>query len=529
MGGCESRLLARVPEPFTLRSDFLLCVTRGDATVQFSHPLRQSEISSFSVTGASGRVRELSATSYFEPVRSRSLHSAPVTITASSKGHDLMVGWAETQAKGVAPVPVRQESGWNSWDYYRWTITEDEVYKNAELIASDPVLARHVKRIIVDDGWQYCYGEWEANSLFPSGMKKLARNLARMGFTPGLWFAPTIAEPHARLAQLHPEMLAAGASGFPCLGFSCMERKGFVLDPTHPGVRAWWDELFRRYAGYGYRYFKLDFLAWTVRGRRFTNPKAGPGELMRHIIDPIRAAVGPGSRILGCNFNLDGGPGLVDDVRVSSDIHSRWKSVKENACAVAARFWAHERFWINDPDFALCRGEETSDDPNLHQLKAMLPFVRPEDTNPQGVDYLDSLVDLSQAEAEVLLSLVIASGGAMNLSDNLPRLNETGLRLLRKAVQAEKGAAAVPLDLFRSELASFWIQKLASGLHRVLLVNWTDRPALRELDLGGLNVPTAGLVNFWTDASVPVKAGKVSAHLPPHSCLLIESKNRHSA
>ena len=529
MGGCGSRLLAGIKEPITLCSDFLFWVTRGASTIQFSHPLSQVDLSGFSMTVTRGRVRELSAGTHFESVRSRHLVSAPVTIAASRKGHDLMLGWAETQAKGFAPVPVPQESGWNSWDYYRWTITEDEVYKNADLIASDPVLARHIKRIIVDDGWQYCYGEWEPNSLFPSGMKKLARNLSRMGFTPGLWFAPTIAEPHSRLAQLHPEMLAAGASGFPCLGFSCMERKGFILDPTHSGVRAWWDELFRRYAGYGYRYFKLDFLAWTVRARRFADPSAGPGELMRHIIQPIRAAVGSRSRILGCNFNLDGGPGLVDDVRVSSDIHSRWKSVKENACAVAARFWAHGRFWINDPDFALCRGEETSEDPNLHQLKAMLPFVRPEDTNPQGVDYLDSLVDLSHAEAEVLLGLVIVSGGAMNLSDNLPRLNEAGLRLLRKSVQAEKGAAAVPVDLFRSELPAFWVQKLASGLHRVLLINWTDRAALREMDLAGLNVPTAGLVNFWTGESVPVKAGRVSAHLAPHSCLLLESKSRRSA
>ena len=46
--------------------------------------------------------------------------------------------------------------------------------KNAEFIANDPVLKQHVKRIIVDDGWQYCYGEWEANSLFPQGMKWLA-------------------------------------------------------------------------------------------------------------------------------------------------------------------------------------------------------------------------------------------------------------------------------------------------------------------------------------------------------------------
>lgn len=525
MGGCESRPLHKGGLA-SAESNFWIAITRNAQTLQLSHPLLQKEISRFSCDISGSKVQKLAACTVFEPCDRKTLRSAPVIISTSSTGHDLLVNWADAQAGSAGRQITPQESGWNSWDYYRWTITEEEVYKNAELIAADPVLSKHVKRIIIDDGWQYCYGEWEANSLFPSGMKKVARHLTRMGFTPGLWFAPTIAEPHSRLAQLHPEMLAGGAAGIPCLAFSCMERKGFLLDPTHRAVRAWWSELFRRYADYGYRYFKLDFLAWSVQARRFADAKAGPGELMKHIIEPIREAVGPKSRILGCNFTLDGGIGLVDDVRVSSDIHAQWSSVKGNVSAIAARFWAQERFWINDPDFAVCRGEETSDDPNLHQLKPVLPFVRPEETSqrhPSGMHYMSSLVDLTAREAEVLLSLVITSGGAMNLSDNLPRLNEAGLRLLRRAVQAEKGSAAIPLDLFQSKYPSYWVQKLASGLHRVLLINWEDRARVLDLDLAGLNVPYLNLANFWTGESVSVRGGKLSVKLLPHSCLLTDS------
>jgi len=289
-------------------------------------------------------------------------------------------------------------------------------------------------------------------------------------------------------------------------------------------VRAGWDELFRRYAAWGFRYFKLDFLAATVGSRRFHQAGTGPGDMMRQIIDPIRRAVGPESRILGCNFTLDGGPGLTDEVRISADIHARWISVKENVSSIAARFWAHERLWISDPDFAVCRGGETSDDPYLHRLKALLPFVRPEDPNTEGKDYLDSLVNLNRYEAEVLLSLVITSGGAMNLSDNLPRLNALGLELLRKSVRAEKGAAAIPLDLFRSKLPAFWIQRLRSGLHRVLLINWSDCRDSLEIDLAALNVPTRHLLDFWTGEPVRCHGGKLSMDLAPHSCLLIESK-----
>jgi hypothetical protein len=193
--------------------------------------------------------------------------------------------------------------------------------------------------------------------------------------------------------------------------------------------------------------------------------------------------------------------------------------------SIAARFWAHRRFWINDPDFTLCRGEETANDPDLHRLKALLPFVRPDDPNAAGVDYLDSLVDLSAREAEVLVSLVIISGGAMNLSDNLPRLNEAGLRLLRRAVQAEKGNAGLALDLFRSEYPAVWVQRLDSGAHRVLLVNWEEQPREIGIDLAAWNVPRHRAENFWTGQPVSIRSARLEKVLAPHSCLLVETQS----
>ena len=523
MGGCKAFLLKRgVKAEF--ESHAWITLTYGKHTLHLSHPLKQKNLTSFTGRISNTSVEGLAARTLFEPAKGRQFVSMTVTISASSDSHALLVNWAEEQREDSLPVSIPQESGWNSWDYYRWTITEDEVCKNAEAIAADPVLRRHVRRIVIDDGWEHCYGEWEANHFFPTGMKKLAQNLRKMGFTPGLWFAPTIVEPHSRFAQLDPELLTPGVSGFPCLAFSCMERKGFLLDPTHPRVRDWWERLFRQYADYGYEYFKLDFMAWTVPARRFHSPNAVPGELMSYIVEPIRRAIGPKSRILGCNFNFDGGSGLVDDVRISSDIHACWRSVKGNAGSIAARFWAQGRLWNSDPDFMVCRGPETSKDPDLHRLKPLLPSVRPDDVNEEGINYMDSLVDLKVREAEVLLSLTIASGGAMNLSDNLSRLDKTGLSLLRKAVQAENGPAAIPIDLFRSELPAYWVQKMAGGMHRVLLVNWEDHSARLELNLAELNVPRERLRNFWTGESVSLKRGRLVAKLRPHSCLLVETR-----
>jgi len=527
MGGCSSHLL-KEKEALSLTSVFLFCITQNGQTLQLGHPLKQDHLSSFACQTKGKRVEVLEAQTVVLPCDRKRVKAAPVTIAFAADPHRQMVEWVEEQIDGRELIQVPQESGWNSWDYYRWTITEDEVLRNAEFIASDPVLSRHIRRIIVDDGWQYCYGEWEANSLFPSGMKKLAQRLKRMGFTPGLWFAPTIAEPHSRVAQLEPEMLMSGEAGVPCLAFSCMERNGFVLDPTHPKVIEWWKTIFSRYAADGYRYFKLDFLSWSVEPYRFHRKDARPGELMRYIVEPIREAVGPKARILGCNFCFGVDQGLVDDVRVVSDIHASWAFVKHTAVAVGARFWAHRRLWINDPDFAVCRGDETTNDPDLHRLKMLLPYVKPSVKNRElapGLDAMDSLADLTAREAQTWLSMVVISGGAVNLSDNLPRLNEIGLDLVRKTVMAERGDAGIALDLFRSELPSYWVQKVRPGLSRILLVNWGDRRKAFKLDLRPLNLSSLGLANFWTGEPVPVTGCRLEADLPPHGCLLLESRS----
>ncbi|MCK5845361.1 MAG: alpha-galactosidase, partial [Victivallales bacterium] len=419
--------------------------------------------------------------------------------------------------------PVGVEPGWNSWDYYRWTITEDEVLSNAEFIKNDPVLSRYVKRMTVDDGWQYCYGEWNANPLFPSGMAKLAERLDGMGFEPGLWLAPTIFEPHSRIAQVKSEMLAMGESGYPCLGYSCMERKGFLLDPTCDDSREWLFDLFTRFVGYGYKFFKLDFLAQTLNAVRFHDESVGDGEVMRKILEPIREATAGKALLLGCNYTFEAGDDLVDSVRVSGDIHADWNCIKHNSPSIAARFWTQGVLWDNDPDFALARGPETSDDPGLHSLKPCLVSIKPDSPASSAERCLNSFDTASAVELETLLGLVIISGGCVNLSDNLPRLNELGLDLVRRTAAAERGEAGLPLDLFQAKYPGVWIQKISNG-HRVLLVNWDDSRRTFSFDAGPNGVRDSVMRNFWTDDEVALENGVIDVSLALHASLLLETQ-----
>lgn len=508
-----------------LKKDFScalqIMITKKGEQLQLSYPLMCDHIPRFSGIAATGKISDFTAGSEIKHYSPKTLALEPLTFK-SGNGFVLMTEYADENTKEKRDFTPFIEPGWNSWDYYRWTITEDEVLANAEFIAADPVLSKHVKKIIVDDGWQYAYGEWGANNLFPHGMKYLADKIKKLGFKPGLWIAPTLVEPHARIAQLDPDMLAKAESGLPTLCFNCMKRNTFILDPTVPKSQKFIHNIFDEYASMGYEYFKLDFLGATTSARRFADEKIPRGKLMDYTIGLARKAVAGRAALLGCNYMFCGGSSFVDAVRIGGDVHSVWNSIKENTPSIASRFWANKKLWLNDPDFALCRSFDTSNDPDLTRLMPSLVFIDPANTDKNHPG-LFKLVDIYRPQAEVLLSLVVAAGGAVNLSDNIPRLNEAGLDLARRTVSAESGSAAIPLDLFSSELPSYWLQK-AGDSFRVLLINWTDEKAERVLDLEALGLENSKAVNFWNDCDVPVRNGRIALELAPRSCLFATLK-----
>ncbi len=532
MGGCKTcKLPAKRleneagEEPGAkFESVFQTMVSFPNVKLHVTQDLRQDNLTFVTGFVDGDAIHDFSVSTHFEFAKPGRFTSEPTTLATVTDGFQAMRAWGDAQQS--APLPAEpQPVGWNSWDYYRWTITEDEVLKNADFIASDPVLSKHVKRIIVDDGWQYCYGEWEPNPFFKSGMDSLARNLRKMGFVPGLWICPGIAEPHSMIAQWQTDWLAMSEGGDPCLSFDCMRRKGFIIDPTLPAVKKWLFDLFTRYADMGYGYFKTDFLMPVTKAPRY-HRELPRGQIIRELMTPITDAIRGKADLLGCGYDYNGGCDLVRMVRAGSDIHSTWGCTKSNAVSVAARFWASNRVWITDPDFCVCRGPETVNDPDLGRLRCLYVFVTPEDTRsgltptlPWGFGFDTILAH----EAECLLSIALMNGGAINLSDKLYVLNDRGLDLVRRTVSAARGSAPTPVDLFESDRVSKWFQTIPGGC-RVLLVNWEDNESELSLDLAPFGVNAASARNFWTDETVAIYDNVLRATLRPHSCLLAEFK-----
>ncbi len=492
-------------------------LTRDGETVLISTPLTQSSDNYVEYTLEDNLLTDFQLIYEIRHCDRTSWEFDPVTIAAGD-GIQLLEGYGKDNADPAKTFTEKPVLGWNSWDYYRWTINEDEVIKNAEFIAKDPVLSQHIKRIIVDDGWQYCYGEWEANSYFPSGMKNLADRIRKMNFIPGLWFAPAIVEPHAYIAQMDYHMLACSEGGQPCLCYECMKRMGFVLDPTVPQTREWLKKLFDRYASMGYGYFKLDFLAATMNAARFADRNVPRSRILPMLMQAVADGVNNRAVLLGCNYAFSNGTSLVDSVRVGGDIHARWDCICRNTVPVATSFWANRRLWWNDPDFAVCRGVDTSDDPDLNRLSPMLIAIQAQSSFQEMHNYQMGTATLS--ELEILLSISLMAAGMINLSDNMPRLNAIGLNLARKVVSAAPGHTGIPLDMFSTELPVYWKQQLFNGNTRLLVINWGDDAREIPIDWRKINGerPTQ-LRDFWHDT---VSYAEDVVVLPPHSCRLYE-------
>lgn len=518
--GCSPRDLRKVSGPEKISGSSVISITNKGVTLQLSTPNQSGFAADFNCTAENRLLKDIEYSSLVEYYGGTVYEFPVLTLRESSDGFSMLEAYANENA-----VPGKEFKdpvcGWNSWDYYRWTITEDEVLQNARFIANDPVLSKHVKRIIIDDGWQYCYGEWDANKYFPSGMEYLAKEIRKMGFTPGLWIAPGIVEPHARIAQMDYDMLACSRGGQPCLAYQCMQRQGFVLDPTVEKSQKFLQDLFRRYTDYGYGYFKIDFLRPMLNAFRRQDKLVRRDDIVRLVIENVRKGTGDRAEILGCGYVFSSGGSGVDAVRIGADIHATWRNTRINAPSVAARYWQNRKLWLNDPDFAVCRAAHTSNDPDLNRLQAVYVYVKPDD--PYLADKQLDLATFKENEPEVLLSIAVISGGVINLSDKMTLLNGKGLDLCRRTVAAEPGEAGVALDLFCNELPERFVQKFKSGI-RVLAINWSDdESGTFSFDLAKSGV-TADMkaADFWSGETVAHDGKLLEFELAPHTCKLIE-------
>jgi len=309
--------------------------------------------------------------------------------------------------------PPPAEAGWNSW-YELWNgVSEQDVRDNAVLAKKilAPQLPQGTQlRIVVDDGWEQAWGDWDPNSRFPSGLDGLASDLGQQGFNMGVWLAPLIASEKSAVYTAHPDWFVGGAVYKP-LGKAPMH----VLDVTNPEAAADLTSTIQKIVGWGYSLLKIDYLfAGTWEGKRVQDVTGM--QAYAQALDIIRKAAGEKTLLLAV-----GSPGLaslpyVDSWRAGGDIALEtfgpsWPFVANEARSIGARA-------------PLCLATLCDADPVL-------------------------LRTLPRNEVDAGGWVMAFGGGALFLSDDLTKLDASrrsfGLDAARVAL-ALGGSPAVPVD-----------------------------------------------------------------------------------
>jgi len=317
--------------------------------------------------------------------------------------------WSAELDSRARTTPRPASAGWNSW-YQLWDgVDETAVRENAPIakLMLEPVVPQGTPlRIVIDDGWQKAWGDWEPNTKFPAGLPALTADLKSQGFETGIWLAPLLVAADSETAQAHPEWLVQGASyKHPKNGLM------YVLDPTQPEAAKHLESVISTIVGWGFGLLKIDFLfAGTFEGTRAED--VTPMEAYARALQIMRKAAGEETLLTAV-----GAPGIaslpyVDGWRVGGDIALEttdvaWPFIANQARCIAARW-------------PLCRATVCDGDPVL-------------------------LRKLPQNEVEAGGYVAAFAGGAFFLSDDLRVLPQERMSWGFDARRAAWGVGKLPL------------------------------------------------------------------------------------
>jgi alpha-galactosidase len=400
-------------------------------------------------------------------------------------------------------------SGWCSWFYTLAEVSEDEVLRNSEFAARH-LLPFGLEYVQIDEGYQRSHGDWEGNERFPHGMKWLAERIKAYGFKPGLWISPYVISERSDVFREHPEWLVRRRDGsLQRIGNWEHESspvalsettKRYCLDITRPEAAEWLRDLVETIVRrWGYEMIKIDFMAWSIlAAERYHDPTVASAEVYRRGLEIMRAAAGEDCHILEC------GPGnttvgLIDSMRVEADINygyaaAAWKQYfQDPACSAAAaakRYHFHRRTWVNDVD---------------HVCMELLTV----------------------AQAEAAGTIIALSGGNMISGDRLGDLDPVKLEILKK-VTPSYGAAAVPVDLFDTDIPTTFVLHVARPFASWSVVAFFNpeldvaverRFSLNRLGLGLGKVYLA--FDFWKQRLIGKVADEICVRIEPGSVTLL--------
>jgi alpha-galactosidase len=422
--------------------------------------------------------------------------------------------------------------GWNSWDAYGLTITEMQFRDNVAVLA-DKLKPFGWNYAVIDEGWflknpldrprpeklQFQiddYGRYiPVPARFPStqgngSFQALGEYVHQQGLKFGIHIVRGI--PRESVARNLPvENSAFKASDVADTTDAC------PWDPTNWGVKdnaagqAWYDSLLKQYASWGIDYLKVDCIA--------DNPYKVTEIRMIH-----RAIEKTGRPIM---LSLSPGPTALDHAREVGELAQLWR--------ISNDIWD---FWTNPRKFPRSVHDQFA------LLDAWQPYVKPgnwPDADMLPLGYLGPFPGdgnardsrLTQNEQRTMITLWSIARSPLILGANLTKLDPWTLSLL-----TNPGVIAMDQQGHNQKQAKHeddliaWTSEGAPGQHYLALFNLGDKELVvdRPYDEFGLPKRQFKVRDLWTGAPVEIGIGPIARGLretlPPHSCVLLELKER---
>jgi alpha-galactosidase len=417
----------------------------------------------------------------------------------------------------IPPEVQQPPAGWCSWYQYFQDIDQQIIRSNLETAKKLQEITSDSRQVIpldifqIDDGFEVHIGDWfEPNSRFPDGIAPLACEIQDSGFTPGLWLAPFIVHSGSNLAQNHRDWLLRTGCGLPVIAGFVRSNLTKALDLTHPEALEYVFDVIRSASrDKGYRYLKLDYLYAAAIKSRYRDPTKTRAQVLRMGLEAIREAAGTEATLLGCGVPLGSAIGVFDAVRIGADVGPHWEPrllgtsfliQKEpnipgtrNALGnIFSRSGLHHRWWINDPDCLM---------------------IRPDS-------------DLTPAEVQSLATAIAITGGSTFLSDALPALTETRLRIAEQLLPliGKRPRVLDWLDTSTPHLIRLDLGNQTGKWHLLAIFNWEDTPRKITLLLDRFDLPNGDYHarEFWSGSTNRISDGILDLPaIPAHGVHLL--------
>ncbi|NMN02426.1 Alpha-galactosidase [Bifidobacterium sp. DSM 109963] len=344
--------------------------------------------------------------------------------------------------------------GWNSWDSYGTTVTEEEVLANAALMA-ERLKGAGWDTVVVDIAWYDPTAKAHGyNTDAPLVLDEYGRQMPDPARFPsaagGAGFAPLAERIHAMGLNFGIHVMRgiprlAVERDLPIKGTSWTARDvvdkehvcvwnpdNYGLDQSHPGAQAWYDAQIDQFAEWGVDFLKVDDMQTPFH---------------RDEIFAYHRAIERAERAHGCDITLSLSPGgwlptmhvdflrqVAQMWRISDDLWDRWDDIKAQFARLARWVLFQQTGHWADAD--------------------MLPLGHIGLRAERGDDRQCAL---SEEEQRTLLTLWCMGRSPLMVGGDLPTSDEKTLRLLANpALREVTAGSARNAEIIREPLADVW-------------------------------------------------------------------------